>query len=80
MRPVQDRFRQCGLHGPVTIKYKTTVDTSRLGEYANITNKCYIVKDGHRQDSSASQTIHNVEDLWRTLIKYGANWNMTGQR
>lgn len=63
----------------MTIKYKTTVDTSRLGEYANITNKCYIVKDGHRQDASASQHIHNVEDLWKTLIKYGANWNMTGK-
>lgn len=72
-------FGSADIHGPVTIKYKTTVDTSRLGEYANITNKCYIVKDGHRQDSSASQTIHNVEDLWRTLIKYGANWNMTGK-
>lgn len=72
-------FGSADIHGPVTIKYKTTVDTSRLGEYANITNKCYIVKDGHRQDSSASQTIHNVEDLWRTLIKYGANRNMTGK-
>lgn len=72
-------FGSADIHGPVTIKYKTTVDTSRLGEYANITNKCYIVKDGHRQDSSASQTIHNVEDLWKTLIKYGANWNMTGK-
>ena len=71
-------FDSADIHGPVTIKYKTTVDTSRLGEYANITNKCYIVKDGHRQDASASQHIHNVEDLWRTLIKYGANWNMTG--
>ena len=72
-------FGSADIHGPVTIKYKTTVDTSRLGEYANITNKCYIVKDGHRQDSSASQNIHNVEDLWKTLIKYGANWNMTGK-
>lgn len=72
-------FGSANIHGPVTIKYKTTVDTSRLGEYANITNKCYIVKDGHRQDSSASQNIHNVEDLWKTLIKYGANWNMTGK-
>lgn len=67
------------IHGPVTIKYKTTVDTSRLGEYANITNKCYIVKDDHRQDSSASQRIHNVEDLWKTLIKYGSGWNQTGK-
>lgn len=67
------------IHGPVTIKYKTTVDTSRLGEYANITNKCYIVKDDHRQDSSASQRIHNVEDLWKTLIKYGSGWNPTGK-
>lgn len=72
-------FGSADIHGPVTIKYKTTVDTSRLGEYANITNKCYIVKDGHRQDASASQHIHNVEDLWKTLIKYGANWNMTGK-
>ena len=72
-------FGSADIHGPVTIKYKTTVDTSRLGEYANITNKCYIVKDGHRQDASASQNIHNVEDLWKTLIKYGANWNMTGK-
>ena len=72
-------FGSADIHGPVTIKYKTTVDTSRLGEYANITNKCYIVKDGHRQDASASQTIHNVEDLWKTLIKYGDNWNMTGK-
>ena len=72
-------FGSADIHGPVTIKYKTTVDASRLGEYANITNKCYIVKDGHRQDASASQHIHNVEDLWKTLIKYGANWNMTGK-
>ena len=72
-------FGSADIHGPVTIKYKTTVDTSRLGEYTNITNKCYIVKDDHRQDSSASQTIHNVEDLWKTLIKYGAEWNMTGK-
>lgn len=72
-------FGSADIHGPVTIKYKTTVDTSRLGEYANITNKCYIVKDGHRQDASASQHIHNVEDLWKTLIKYGANRNMTGK-
>ena len=72
-------FGSAGIHGPVTIKYKTTVDASRLGEYANITNKCYIVKDSHRQDASASQHIHNVEDLWKTLIKYGANWNMTGK-
>ena len=72
-------FGSADIHGPVTIKYKTTVDTSRLGEYANITNKCYIVKDGHRQDASASQHIHNVEDLWKTLIKYGAEWNMTGK-
>ena len=72
-------FGSAGIHGPVTIKYKTTVDTSRLGEYANITNKCYIVKDDHRQDSSASQLIHNVEDLWKTLIKYGSGWNMTGK-
>ena len=72
-------FGSADIHGPVTIKYKTTVDTSRLGEYANITNKCYIVKDGHRQDSSASQRIHNVEDLWKTLIKYGSGWNMTGK-
>ena len=72
-------FGSADIHGPVTIKYKTTVDASRLGEYANITNKCYIVKDGHRQDASASQHIHNVEDLWKTLIKYGADWNMTGK-
>ena len=72
-------FGSADIHGPVTIKYKTTVDTSRLGEYANITNKCYIVKDGHRQDSSASQRIHNVEDLWKTLIKYGSGWNQTGK-
>ena len=72
-------FGSADIHGPVTIKYKTTVDTSRLGEYANITNKCYIVKDGHRQDSSASQRIHNVEDLWETLIKYGSGWNPTGK-
>lgn len=72
-------FGSADIHGPVTIKYKTTVDTSRLGEYANITNKCYIVKDDHRQDSSASQRIHNVEDLWKTLIKYGSGWNMTGK-
>ena len=32
-------FGSADIHGPVTIKYKTTVDTSRLGEYANITNK-----------------------------------------
>ena len=72
-------FGSANIHGPVTIKYKTTVDTSRLGEYANITNKCYIVKDDHRQDSSASQRIHNVEDLWKTLIKYGSGWNPTGK-
>lgn len=71
-------FGSADIHGPVTIKYKTTVDASRLGEYANITNKCYIVKDGHRQDASASQHIHNVEDLWRTLIKYGSGWNQSG--
>lgn len=72
-------FGSADIHGPVTIKYKTTVDTSRLGEYATITNKCYIVKDDHRQDSSASQHIHNVEDLWKTLIKYGSGWNQTGR-
>lgn len=72
-------FGSADIHGPVTIKYKTTVDTSRLDEYANITNKCYIVKGSHRQDASASQHIHNVEDLWKTLIKYGASWNMTGK-
>lgn len=72
-------FGSADIHGPVTIKYKTTVDTSRLGADDYITNKCYIVKDGHRQDASASQNIHNVEDLWKTLIKYGANWNMTGK-
>ena len=71
-------FGSADIHGPVTIKYKTTVDASRLGEYANITNKCYIVKDGHRQDASASQHIHNVEDLWKTLIKYGSSWNQSG--
>ena len=72
-------FGSANICGPVTIKYKTTVDTSRLGEYATITNKCYIVKDDHRQDSSASQHIHNVEDLWKTLIKYGSGWNQTGR-
>lgn len=72
-------FGSANICGPVTIKYKTTVDTSRLGEYATITNKCYIVKDDHRQDSSASQRIHNVEDLWKTLIKYGSGWNPTGK-
>ena len=74
-------FAEKGIKGPVTITYSTTVDTTGWGAdaWVGITNHCFITKDGHRQDSSASQTIHNVEDLWRTLIKYGAKWNMTGK-
>ena len=73
-------FAEKGIKGPVTITYSTTVDTTGWGAdaWVGITNHCFITKDGHRQDSSASQGIHNVEDLWKTLIKYGAEWNMTG--
>ena len=74
-------FAEKGIKGPVTITYSTTVDTTGWGAdaWVGITNHCFITKDDHRQDASASQTIHNVEDLWRTLIKYGAEWNMTGK-
>lgn len=74
-------FAEKGIKGPVTITYSTTVDTTswNANAWVDITNHCFITKDGHKQDSSASQTIHNVEDLWRTLIKYGAEWNMTGK-
>lgn len=74
-------FAQEGIKGPVTITYSTTVDTTSWGAdaWVDITNHCFITKDDHRQDSSASQHIHNVEDLWKTLIKYGASWNMTGK-
>ena len=74
-------FAEKGIKGPVTITYSTTVDTTGWGAdaWVGITNHCFITKDDHRQDSSASQTIHNVEDLWKTLIKYGAEWNMTGK-
>lgn len=73
-------FAKKGIKGPVTITYSTTVDTTSWGAdaWVNITNHCFITKDGHQQDSSASQTIHNVEDLWRTLIKYGGGWNQSG--
>lgn len=73
-------FAKKDIKGPVTITYSTTVDTTGWGADArvDITNHCFITKDGHRQDSSASQTIHNVEDLWRTLIKYGRDWNQSG--
>ena len=73
-------FAQEGIKGPVTITYSTTVDTTSWGAdaWVDITNHCFITKDDHRQDSSASQTIHNVEDLWRTLIKYGGGWNQSG--
>lgn len=74
-------FAEEDIKGPVTITYSTTVDTTGWGAdaWVGITNHCFITKDDHRQDSSASQTIHNVEDLWKTLIKYGAEWNMTGK-
>ena len=74
-------FAEKGIKGPVTITYSTTVDTTswNANAWVGITNHCFITKDDHRQDSSASQTIHNVEDLWKTLIKYGAEWNMTGK-
>ena len=73
-------FAEENIIGPVTITYSTTVDTTGWGAdaWVGITNHCFITKDDHRQDSSASQGIHNVEDLWKTLIKYGAEWNMTG--
>ena len=74
-------FAEKGIKGPVTITYSTTVDTTswNANAWVDITNHCFITKDGHQQDSSASQRIHNVEDLWKTLIKYGAEWNMTGK-
>ena len=74
-------FAKKGIKGPVTITYSTTVDTTswNANAWVDITNHCFITKDGHQQDSSASQRIHNVEDLWKTLIKYGAKWNMTGK-
>ena len=74
-------FAEENIIGPVTITYSTTVDTTGWGAdaWVGITNHCFITKDDHRQDSSASQGIHNVEDLWKTLIKYGAEWNMTGK-
>lgn len=73
-------FAEKGIKGPVTITYSTTVDTTswNANAWVDIANHCFITKDGHRQDSSASQTIHNVEDLWKTLIKYGSGWNQSG--
>ena len=73
-------FAKEDIKGPVTITYSTTVDTTSwdANAWVNITNHCFITKDGHQQDSSASQKIYNMEDLWKTLIKYGSDWNLSG--